>query len=35
MFEPLDEPKKVPRVSAAMTLGILAAYLFGAFGGSQ
>lgn len=33
MFEQVDEPKKAPQVSTAMTLGILAAYLVGAFGG--
>ena len=33
MFEQLDEPQKKPHVSTAMTLGILAAYLVGAFGG--
>jgi len=33
MFEQLDEPKKPPQISAAMTLGILAAYIIGAFGG--
>ncbi len=33
MFEQLDEPQKKPHVSTAMTLGILAAYLGGAFGG--
>lgn len=34
MFEQLDEPKKTTvRVSAAMTLGILAAYLAGGVGG--
>jgi hypothetical protein len=30
--EQLDEPKKTPQVSTAMELGILAAYLTGAFG---
>ena len=34
MFEQLDQPKKRPRVSTAMSLGIAAAYLGGAFGGS-
>ena len=33
MFEQLNEPEKVPQVSVAMSLGILAAYLGGAFGG--
>jgi hypothetical protein len=33
MFEQLDDREKAPRVSPAMTLGILAAYLVGAFGG--
>jgi len=33
MFEQLYEPQKKPQVSTAMTLGILAAYLVGAFGG--
>jgi len=33
MFEQLDEPQEKPQVSIAMTLGILAAYLVGAFGG--
>jgi hypothetical protein len=33
MFEQLDEPRKAPQVSAAMKLGIAAAYLVGAFGG--
>ena len=33
MFEQLDEPQKKSQVSTAMTLGILAAYLVGAFGG--
>jgi hypothetical protein len=33
MFEQLDEPKKKPPVSIAMSLGIFAAYLVGAFGG--
>jgi hypothetical protein len=33
MFEQLDEPEKAPRVSVSMSLGILAAYLVGAFGG--
>jgi len=32
MFEQLDEPKKAPQISTAMSLGILAAYLIGAFG---
>lgn len=34
MFEQLDKPKKVAQVSIAMSLGILAAYLIGAFGGA-
>ncbi len=33
MFEQLEESGKVPQVSKAMSLGILAAYLVGAFGG--
>lgn len=33
MFEQLDEPKKPPQVSIAVSLGILGAYLVGAFGG--
>ena len=33
MFEQLDEPVKVPKVSIAMSLGILAVYLVGACGG--
>jgi hypothetical protein len=33
MFEQLDDREKAPKVSPAMTLGILAAYLVGAFGG--
>jgi hypothetical protein len=33
MFEQLDEPKKRPQVSTAMSLGIAVAYLAGAFGG--
>jgi hypothetical protein len=33
MFEQLDEPRKAPRVSIAMSLGIFAAYMAGAFGG--
>ncbi len=33
MFGQLNEPRKTPRVSGAMTLGIFAAYLIGAFGG--
>ncbi len=33
MFEQLEEPGKVPQVSKAMSLGIFAAYLVGAFGG--
>jgi hypothetical protein len=32
MFEQLDEPEKKPRVSGAMTLGILAAFLIGVVG---
>jgi hypothetical protein len=31
MFEQLDEPINAPRVSIAMSIGILAAYLVGAF----
>jgi hypothetical protein len=33
MFEQLDDRERAPQVSRAMTLGILAAYLVGAFGG--
>jgi uncharacterized protein YneF (UPF0154 family) len=33
MFEQLDEQEKARQVSKAMSLGILAAYLVGAFGG--
>jgi hypothetical protein len=33
MFEQLDEPEKAPKVSVGMSLGILGAYLLGAFGG--
>ena len=33
MFEQLDDRERAPQVSGAMTLGILAAYLVGAFGG--
>jgi hypothetical protein len=33
MFEQLDDREKAPQVSRAMTLGILAAYMVGAFGG--
>ncbi len=33
MFEQLDTPERKPQVTAAMSLGILAAYLVGAFGG--
>jgi hypothetical protein len=33
MFEELDEPERAPRVSATTSLGILAAYLVGGFGG--
>jgi hypothetical protein len=33
MFEQLDDRESAPQVSPAMTLGILAAYLVGAFGG--
>ena len=33
MSERLDEPEKARQISAAMSLGILAAYLIGAFGG--
>jgi len=33
MFEQLDEPRKTPQISAAMKIGIAAAYLVGAFGG--
>ncbi len=33
MFEQLDDRERAPQVSPAMTLGILAAYLVGAFGG--
>jgi hypothetical protein len=33
MFEQLDDREKAPQVSRAMTFGILAAYLGGAFGG--
>jgi hypothetical protein len=33
MFEQLGQPKSVPKVSIAMSLGILAAYLVGSFGG--
>ena len=33
MFEQLEEPKKASQVSRAMTFGIAAAYLVGAFGG--
>ena len=33
MFEQLDDREKAPQVSPAMTLGILVAYLVGAFGG--
>jgi hypothetical protein len=33
MFEQLDQPEKAPKVSIGMSLGILTAYLVGAFGG--
>jgi hypothetical protein len=33
VFEQLDDHEKAPQVSPAMTLGIFAAYLVGAFGG--
>jgi len=33
MFEQQDDRERAPQVSRAMTLGILAAYLVGAFGG--
>jgi len=33
MFEQLDDREKAPQVSSAMTLGIFAAYMVGAFGG--
>jgi hypothetical protein len=33
MFEQLDDREEAPQVSRAMTLGILAAYMVGAFGG--
>lgn len=33
MFEQLNDRERAPQVSRAMTLGILAAYLVGAFGG--
>jgi hypothetical protein len=33
MFEQLDDRERAPQVSHAMTLGILAAYMVGAFGG--
>ncbi|GEM_PF-1838989 len=33
MFEQLDDREKAPQVSRAMTLGIFAAYMVGAFGG--
>ena len=33
MFEQLDDRERAPQVSGAMTLGIVAAYLVGAFGG--
>jgi hypothetical protein len=33
MFEQLDDRERGPQVSRAMTLGILAAYMVGAFGG--
>ena len=33
MFEQLNQPEKAPKVSIGMTLGILAAYLVGGFGG--
>jgi len=32
MFEQLDKPEKRPQVSVAMSLGIFAAYMVGAFG---
>ncbi len=33
MFEQLNKPEETTRISVAMTLGILATYLIGAFGG--
>jgi hypothetical protein len=33
MFEQLDDRERAPQVSRAMTLGVLAAYMLGAFGG--
>ena len=33
MFEQLDDHEKTPRVSLAMSLGVIAAYLVGVFGG--
>jgi hypothetical protein len=33
VFEQLNKPEETMRISVAMTLGILAAYLIGAFGG--
>ncbi len=33
MFEQLDDRERAPQVSRAMTLGILAAYIVGTFGG--
>jgi hypothetical protein len=34
MFEQLNEPERAPKISIAMSLGIFAAYLVGAFGGT-